>query len=466
MPADGRGMPTLASRFAIAAIGASLTLLLAACGSSSGSPSTPQPSRLAATQKAQDKVLAMVPTPTTSRLHAAERWPGEAQRPAAKKGTPHYAVANQLVRASWLASEHSIVIRSADGHAAIVSDANLFKSEAAAARIWTLRELRGPRYPDQETSNARRRPRRREVRVRDQRQAGRVPTPMETRLGDRLRLPRCPPGRDVLAGRPHPHRRVHLDGRTGPGSPHRERPGRRPGVLAGPRSSEPTSLQRSGGRLGEFSKVAGPHLPAGDLRSLTGEPAAVFRDIGRAGEPAPRMMPSHDSAAEMFVTVRFSDGHRHRWRLPATQTADEALKELRQEQYVVAGAGRGIHICSRRDCHEPMYVLRPRSRWKNSARNFCGRGRRVQGGPDGGRLRQGNVQRISGQASCAGGRPHCEAGHRHHHGADPGRPAPKLVTIGHGASTRPGSVIVDLAVERGGNVEGVVAGRSSRPPMA
>ena len=50
-------MPTLASRFAIAAIGASLTLLLAACGSSSGSPSTPQPSRLAAVQKAQDKVL-------------------------------------------------------------------------------------------------------------------------------------------------------------------------------------------------------------------------------------------------------------------------------------------------------------------------------------------------------------------------------------------------------------------------
>jgi len=42
------------------------------------------------------------------------------------------------------------------------------------------------------------------------------------------------------------------------------------------------------------------------------------------------MMPSHDSAAEMFVTVRFSDGHRHRWRLPATQTADEALEELRQ----------------------------------------------------------------------------------------------------------------------------------------
>jgi NAD(P) transhydrogenase subunit alpha len=36
----------------------------------------------------------------------------------------------------------------------------------------------------------------------------------------------------------------------------------------------------------------------------------------------------------------------------------------------------------------------------------------------------------------------------------PGRPAPKLVTKDMVASMRPGSVIVDLAVERGGNVEG------------
>ena len=40
----------------------------------------------------------------------------------------------------------------------------------------------------------------------------------------------------------------------------------------------------------------------------------------------------------------------------------------------------------------------------------------------------------------------------------PGRPAPKLVTKKMLESMRPGSVVVDLAVERGGNVEGVKPG--------
>jgi H+-translocating NAD(P) transhydrogenase subunit alpha len=40
----------------------------------------------------------------------------------------------------------------------------------------------------------------------------------------------------------------------------------------------------------------------------------------------------------------------------------------------------------------------------------------------------------------------------------PGRPAPRLISKDMVASMRPGSVIVDLAVERGGNVEGVKAG--------
>jgi len=39
----------------------------------------------------------------------------------------------------------------------------------------------------------------------------------------------------------------------------------------------------------------------------------------------------------------------------------------------------------------------------------------------------------------------------------PGRPAPRLVTGEHLAAMQPGSVVVDLAVEQGGNVEGVVA---------
>ncbi|RWD60480.1 MAG: Re/Si-specific NAD(P)(+) transhydrogenase subunit alpha [Mesorhizobium sp.] len=41
----------------------------------------------------------------------------------------------------------------------------------------------------------------------------------------------------------------------------------------------------------------------------------------------------------------------------------------------------------------------------------------------------------------------------------PGRAAPKLVSAAMVASMKPGSVIVDLAVERGGNVEGAVPGK-------
>jgi hypothetical protein len=214
-------MPTPNPRVTIAALGVMLTMLLAACGSSSGSPTTPQPSRVDAAQKAQDKVLAMVlndgDIPGFA-LHSDGREKLKDQLP--KKGTPHYAVAKRLVTANWLASEHSIVIRSADGKAAVISEANLFKSTAAAARIW-----------NSEASGARRRPCRSEIRLRDQRQAGRVRARVEARSSDRVRLPRRPPGRDVLTGRPQPHRRVHLDGRKGPGSPHRQRPSRRLGVL-------------------------------------------------------------------------------------------------------------------------------------------------------------------------------------------------------------------------------------------
>ena len=41
----------------------------------------------------------------------------------------------------------------------------------------------------------------------------------------------------------------------------------------------------------------------------------------------------------------------------------------------------------------------------------------------------------------------------------PGRPAPRLVSKEMVASMRPGSVLVDLAVEHGGNVEGAIAGQ-------
>jgi NAD(P) transhydrogenase subunit alpha len=41
----------------------------------------------------------------------------------------------------------------------------------------------------------------------------------------------------------------------------------------------------------------------------------------------------------------------------------------------------------------------------------------------------------------------------------PGRPAPKLVSAAQVASMKPGSVIVDLAIEQGGNVEGAKLGK-------
>jgi NAD(P) transhydrogenase subunit alpha len=41
----------------------------------------------------------------------------------------------------------------------------------------------------------------------------------------------------------------------------------------------------------------------------------------------------------------------------------------------------------------------------------------------------------------------------------PGRPAPRLVGAQTVAAMKPGAVIVDLAVEQGGNVEGSVAGQ-------
>jgi NAD(P) transhydrogenase subunit alpha len=40
----------------------------------------------------------------------------------------------------------------------------------------------------------------------------------------------------------------------------------------------------------------------------------------------------------------------------------------------------------------------------------------------------------------------------------PGRPAPRLISDAQLATMRPGSVVVDLAVEQGGNVEGAVLG--------
>ena len=82
-----------------------------------------------------------------------------------------------------------------------------------------------------------------------------------------------------------------------------------------------------------------------------------------------------------------------------------------------------------------------------------------QAGRDGRRLRQGNVSRSIGPSRLNWSSSHIAK-------QDivittaliPGRPAPKLVSPRHGQSMKPGSVIVDLAVERGGNCEAAKPG--------
>ncbi len=92
------------------------------------------------------------------------------------------------------------------------------------------------------------------------------------------------------------------------------------------------------------------------------------------------------------------------------------------------------------------------------ARLLADRGRGVQERADRGRLRQGNVQGYQAKQAALTA--------EHIKKQDvvittaliPGRPAPKLVSADMVKSMRPGSVLVDLAVERGGNVEGAKAG--------
>ena len=60
------------------------------------------------------------------------------------------------------------------------------------------------------------------------------------------------------------------------------------------------------------------------------------------------------------------------------------------------------------------------------------RGRGVQGGRDRGRLRQGDERGVSRQAGRPGGRAHQDAGHRHHHRADPRPQGAGAGERGHG----------------------------------
>jgi hypothetical protein len=60
------------------------------------------------------------------------------------RGTAGATVANHLIRESWLASAHSLLVSPGGARPTVFSDANLFRSGAVVARIWPLERGASP----------------------------------------------------------------------------------------------------------------------------------------------------------------------------------------------------------------------------------------------------------------------------------------------------------------------------------
>ena len=100
--------------------------------------------------------------------------------------------------------------------------------------------------------------------------------------------------------------------------------------------------------------------------------------------------------------------------IPAAQSVRDGRRRRRP-------AGDRDRAAARRRRHRDRRASRHQGAGRKPRRQIPrGRGRGVQERPDRRRLRQGNVERVSGQAGRAHRRAHQEAGHRHHHRADPG----------------------------------------------
>ena len=147
-------MHTRALPLTILTLGAALIMLAAACGSAATHPHahaqrhTQSPPQLTAAQTAQNHANEMVLNAGslpgyTLRSHTSEKLQDQLP-PKRQHGN---TVVRRLVRATWLASEHSF-IASPDGKLLVFSNANLFTSSAAAARIFGLEvtPARDPRF--------------------------------------------------------------------------------------------------------------------------------------------------------------------------------------------------------------------------------------------------------------------------------------------------------------------------------
>lgn len=120
---------------------ATLAAILCGCASSGGGSSA----RTAAGPDAQRRVARMVLGNGELPGYVVETAGGERLKAQlAPRRMPRAALADRLIRASWLASEHSLLITPGGSRPTIFSDANLFRDAGAAARIWALEQAPVP----------------------------------------------------------------------------------------------------------------------------------------------------------------------------------------------------------------------------------------------------------------------------------------------------------------------------------
>ena len=143
---------------------------------------------------------------------------------------------------------------------------------------------------------------------------------------------------------------------------------------------------------------------------------------GRAVEPGqPRRLPRGDRGGRSLRPRLSDDDDRGRH-----HSRGEGVRDGRRRR---RPAGDRDRAPARRRRHRDRRAPRHQGAGRKPRRQIPrGRGRGIQERADRRRLRQGNVERVSGQAGRAHRRAHQEAGHHHHHRADPG---PSGAEAGH-----------------------------------
>ena len=156
---------------------------------------------------------------------------------------------------------------------------------------------------------------------------------------------------------------------------------------------------------------AAHHARAVDGRAVDpGQPRGLSRGDRRRRRIRPRVSDDDDGGRHGAGGARVRDGRRR-----------------------CGPAGDRDRAPARRDRHRDRRAAGHQGTGRKPRREIPrGRGRGIQEGADRRRLRQGNVEGVPGEAGRARRRAHQEAGHRDHHGADPGPPGAAADLRRHG----------------------------------